>query len=145
MVSRARGDFGFGSKRTFHQERAIRASREREGGRMDQDGFDFDFLAYGLGDLQQRIMALVGTRNSERFSNFPAFLLIQPEDYVEVFLKLSDKLQRAQDIVFRALLGIGHVEEQEAPFASHTRTNLFENLGPNVAHESEHCPVDESD
>ena len=50
-----------------------------------------------------------------------AFLLIQAQHDVEVFLEGGDQLQGAQDVRLGPLLGVGEVNEQLAARAFHGR------------------------
>ena len=50
-----------------------------------------------------------------------ALLLVQAQHDVKVFLEGGDQFQRAQDVLFGPLLGVGEVDEQLAARAFHRR------------------------
>ena len=67
-----------------------------------------DFLA----KLLQAFGRAVAGLQAEIFADFVAFLFVQPEDDVEIFLESGDQFQRAENVFAGAFLRIGEVYEE---------------------------------
>lgn len=103
-------------ERLFH-ERSVHdggrsvADREREGDRVNDQCIHRATLLNLDGQGRKAVARTVAGIQAEHLANLVGFLLVQAEDDFEVTVEAHDDFKGARDVLLRALLGIGEVEE----------------------------------
>src|SRR5437899_10829291 len=98
-----------------------------------------------LAEFLQSVRRMVSALQTESLGDFEAFFFVKPKDYIKVFLERCDQFQGAKDIVVRPFLWVGKIDEKLAPASLESRSYLFEDSSPDIAHVSQHGQVDEAD
>src|ERR1043166_8394304 len=116
MIARARRDFWPICVRTRNPPRASRSRADSRLARMNHHGRNAEFVANRRGGRAKSRLVFARGPESERGRDLLRFLEIEAQRDASEFLELRNGRECVLQILDRAFLGVGEVEE-ENPFA----------------------------
>src|SRR5262245_1225060 len=112
MVTGPSGELRLRRKRPLHNEVAVRSRPHRIGGRVDDHCLHANARMNVPAQTEHALRRAVAYCQTKGSSDLAAFFFVQAKHDIEIFLESCDQIQRASDILGRALLWIGEVKEQ---------------------------------